>query len=348
MRLLLAPLIAPCAFAIVSTWAVAQMMPQHPKTFIAGSGPDELWEVTTKTEMSGMSLPGQTSQICIKKGRNVGEESVPKQDNCKVTEMRTQGNKTIFAMECTGEEPMSMRGETSATPTSFDSKMSMKGTRRGNDMQMNMTSSGKRIGACTDQTEQYVANAKAQGQAEVAKVCNEASEKLYYSMFSQGQVCEGQRKAFCDKVGGMAPGMMKPAGFRAAVDKPGIDNVRGAFDTCKSSNARLDFAATAKAACTDAAGSRDWAFLGNGVCDTEVMQQAPAKCVGRDYYLVDKSLVPMCNRYAMLTRGNAPGAMQGAAQGSAPSQPTQAAQPQAAQPDPIKQGVDAVRKLLPF
>ncbi|MFO1311283.1 MAG: DUF3617 family protein [Burkholderiales bacterium] len=342
-----------CAIAIASTTGAAQMMPQQPKTFIAGSGPDDLWEVTGKTEMSGMSMPSQTSQQCFKKSRNVGEESVPKIDNCKVTEMRTQGNKTIFAMECTGEEPMTVRGETSATPTSFDMRMSMKGTRKGSDLQMTMTSQGKRIGACTDQTEQYVANAKAQGQAEIAKVCGEASEKFYYSMFSQGQVCESQRKAFCDKVGAMAPGMMKPAGFRAAVDKPGVDNVRGAFDVCKPLVARLDFKATANAACGEAAGTADWGFLGNGACDGQLMQYAPQKCVGRDYYTVDKSLVPMCNRYAMLTRGNAPGAAQGSAQGGAPgqpaqAQPTQAAQPQPAQPDPIKQGVDAVRKLLPF
>src|SRR6185312_16579924 len=97
---------------------------------------DDMWEVTSKTEMSGMSLPGQTNQICIKKGRNVGEGAVPKQDNCKVTEMQTSGNKTTFAMECQGEEPMSIRGETSATPTSFDTRMSMKGTRKGSDLQM--------------------------------------------------------------------------------------------------------------------------------------------------------------------------------------------------------------------
>lgn len=348
MRPFQARLVAACAIAIASSTATAQMMGGAPKTFIAGSGPDDMWEVSSKTEMSGMSMPGQTSQICIKKGRNVGEESVPKRDNCKVTEMRTQGNKTIFAMECTGEDAMSVRGETSATPTSFDSRMSMQSTRKGQEMQMTMSSQGRRIGACTDQTEQVVANAKAQGQAEIAKVCNEASEKFYYTMFSQGQVCEGNRKAFCDKVAGLAPGMMKPAGFRAAVEKPGVDNVRGSFDVCKSSAPRLDFAATAKAACGEAAGTRDWAFLGNGACDAEVMQQAPGKCVGRDYYTVDKSLVPMCNRYAMLSRGNAAAGAPGAAQAqpAQAAQPTQAAQP--AQPDPIKSGVDAVRKLLPF
>ena len=341
MRLPTTCLLAACAIAVASSTAVAQMMGQAPRTFIAGSGPDDMWEVTTRMEMSGMSMPGQSSQICIKKGRNVGEGSVPKRDNCKVTQMQTTGNKTTFAMECQGEEPMSVRGETTATPTSFDSRMSMKGTKKGSDLEMTMASTGRKIGACTDQTEQVVANAKAQGQAEVAKVCGEAADRFQYQMFAQGQVCEGNRKAFCDKVSGLAPGMMKPVGFRAAVEKPGIENVRGAFDTCASASPRLDFNATAKAACGDAVGTRDWAFLGIGACDAEVMEQAPSKCAGRDYYTVDKSLVPMCNRYAMLSRGR----------GTAQAQPMQAAQPaqaDAQKPDAVKQGIDAVRKLLPF
>jgi len=343
MRAVSTCLLAACAIAIASSTAFAQMMQQGPKLFIAGSGPDDLWEIATRTEMAGMSMPGQTSQVCIRKGRNVGEASVPKQDNCKVTEMKTIGNKTTFAMECQGQEPMSMRGETTATPTSFDTRMSMKGTKKGSDIDMTMTSIGKRLGACTDQSEQAIAGMKAQGQAELAKVCTDAADKFQYTMFAQGMACEGNRKSLCDKVTGLAPGMMKPAGFRAAVDKPGIDSVRGSFDACVSSSPRPDFAATARAACGDAVGTRDWAFLGIGACDAEVMQQAPSRCVGRDYYTVDKSLVPMCNRYAMLSRGGTP--VGNAAQ---PGQAAPQAQAEAQKPDAIKQGVDAVRKLLPF
>ena len=41
------------------------------RMFKAGSGPDELWDVTTKMEMPGMpmALPAQTSQVCLKKDR---------------------------------------------------------------------------------------------------------------------------------------------------------------------------------------------------------------------------------------------------------------------------------------
>jgi hypothetical protein len=297
-----------------------------------------------------MSMPGQAQQICIKKGQNVGEGSVPRQDNCKVTEMKTSGNKTVFAMECQGQEPMSIRGETTATPTSFDSRMSMKSTKRGGDYEMTMASTGRKIGACTDQSQQVIAAAKAQGQAEIAKVCADASDKFQYQLFAQGQLCEGNRKQFCDKVSGIAPGMMKAAGFRTAVEKPGMDNVRGSFEACASGSQRLDFDATARAACGDAVATRDWGFLGIGVCDAQVMEAAPSQCTGRDYYKVDRSLVPLCNRYAMLSRGRGGQPMQAGQPmpTGQPMQPAQPAQAEAQKPDAMKQGIDAVRKLLPF
>lgn len=320
-----------------------------PKTFIAGSGPDDMWEITTKMQMQGMAIPGETQQVCIKKGKNVGEESVPKQDNCKVTEMRTVGNKTTFAMECTGEEPMSMRGETTATATSFDSRMSMKSTRRGGT-EMTMTSSGRRTGACTDQSEQMMASLKAQGDAEVAKFCAEASDRFNFQSFGAGGPCEGRKKAFCDKVGGLAPGMNEIDGFRKAVFRPGpgLDAMRGSFQVCG-----LNFEATNKAVCGKAVGAKNYSFIGSGACDSDVLAIGKTECEGRTYYTINKAAVPTCNRYAQLTRGR--GATAGAGgDGASPGQSSPGRQATSAQPaeppkaDPVKQGVDAVRRLLPF
>ena len=37
--------------------------------FIAGTGPDELWDVTMRMEIVGMpmAMPAQTSQVCLKR-----------------------------------------------------------------------------------------------------------------------------------------------------------------------------------------------------------------------------------------------------------------------------------------
>jgi hypothetical protein len=53
----------------------------------------------------------------------------------------------------------------------------------------------------------------------------------------------------------------------------------------------------------------------------------------------------MCNRHAFLTKGSVPaGGMPTGAKGAPPQQAAQ----EPPKPDPMKQGVDAVRKLLPF
>ena len=113
--------------------------------------------------------------------------------------------------------------------------------------------------------------------------------------------------------------------------------MRGAFSAC-----RQDYDATTKAACGKAASTRDWAFVGNGSCDAEVLAAGPVQCKGRDYYTMDRTVAPVCNRYARLARGPA-------SAGAAPSTPAaQSAGNDPARQDPVKAGVDAVRKLLPF
>lgn len=324
------------------------------KTFKVG-GPDELWDVTMKMEMPGMAMPAQSFQSCLKKDRK-GEDAIPKQDNCKTTDVKVVGNKTSFTIECTGKDPMTGRGEITATPTAYDGKMQIKSTGRGGEMEMTQIFSGKKVGACTDETEKVIASVQAQGAAEVAKACAEMSDKLYYQAFvDKGALCEAQRKPFCDKVGGMARDMREPAGFRTVLAKANVEAIQGSFQACK-----LDYPGIAKAACSKASAAKDWAFVGNGVCDDEVRAAGPTFCKGRDYYLVDRSLTSLCNRYARLTRGAsgsadvapadaAPtsGAGQATATGKAP--PTAAkAPPEPAKADPLQQGVDALRKLLPF
>ena len=54
-----------------------------------------------------------------------------------------------------------------------------------------------------------------------------------------------------------------------------------------------------------------------------------------------RAIVPLCNRYAAITRGTATAAT------PAPT-PTSAAPKQPDAADAVRQGVDAVRRLLPF
>ncbi|MCC6377760.1 MAG: DUF3617 family protein [Burkholderiales bacterium] len=265
---------------------------------------------------------------------------------------KTVGNKTTFTMDCAGKDPMTVRGEITTTASGYEGTMRMKGKRKGDDMEMTQVFSGRKVGACTDQTEQIVAKAKSDSDAAVAKTCGEGLETLASAMFvGQGAMCGGQKKAFCDKAGGLTRDLREPATHRAVVAKYGRENLQQAAQGCG-----LDYAGAVSAACGKAQQGRDWAFIGSGSCDDAVRAAGPTHCKGRDYYLVDRSLVPLCNRYAALSRGSRAGAAGAgpttsgvASPRSASSAPPPSAQPaDEPKPDAMKQGLDAIRKVLPF
>ncbi len=351
LRFLRAAPILVGAWALLAAGPAALAQPgigAQARTFKIG-GPDELWDLTMKMEMPGMpmAMPAQTHQLCLKKDRK-GEDGIPQQDNCTTKDVKTVGSKTTFTIVCTGDEPMTGRGEINSTPTAYDGRMEIKGTRRGSDMNMIQTFAGKKVGACTDESAKMVASAQATGAAEIAKVCVEMTDKLYYqAFFDKGAVCETRKQAFCDTVGGMSRDLREPAAFKTVLARTSMDAMQGSFRGCN-----VDFAATSAAACGKATAAKDWQFVGNGACDDDVRTAGATYCKGRDYYLVDKSLTWLCNRYARVTRGpgmaaGGAGSMPAAAPAAQAQAPT-AAPAEPAKADPMKQGVDALRKLLPF
>lgn len=337
-----------CAALLSAGAAHAQMNPMmgmgqgSNPTFRPGPGPDELWETTFRMEMTGMSMPAQTAQSCIKKGRK-DADLVPASEECRTTDVRTSGNRTTFSMTCKGDPPMTGTGDITSTPNSYSGRMTMKSTRRGEEMTMTQTFSGKRIGTCTDTSEQFVAKVEADGKAQIAKACAEQMDALAPTMFEGSGACAAQRKQFCDKAAGVANGMRDPAGHSAARRKYSA-NLMPAFQSCNQ-----DYAAVSKAACSKAVESRNWNFVGSGPCDSDVRVHAPTYCNTGPNRSPDPQYFGLCSRYASLTRGTAT-ADTGAtgSPGSASGTASAPAGGAASQPDPIKQGVDAVRRLLPF
>ena len=349
---------------------------QAPQMFKAGPGPDELWDVTVKMEMVGMpmAMPATTSQVCMKKDRGA-EKMVPQNKDCQTLDVRNVGNRMTFRFVCKGEEPMEGTGEITSTPTSYDGRMTMKGTRRGSDMNMVQNFSGKKVGTCTDTSAQTIAKIEAEGAAQVARMCAEGMESLSAEYFvGKGAACASQAKAFCDKVGGIAAGGRTPAGYRAAVGRPGgALIVRNAFAACKQ-----DFNAMQAAACGSGVSSRDWSFVGSGACDADVRKQGEPLCKGRAFTGMDRAIVPLCSRYAALSRGasanddgggsgggggggsGGSGGGGGAASGSsgtvapgagtAPRAPAKAEEPKPANgvDSAVTEGVNQLKKLLPF
>lgn len=305
--------------------------------FKPGPGPDELWETTMKMEMSGMTMGGDTQQVCIKKGSKEAD-LVPTSEECTTTDVKTSGNRTTFTVVCKGDPPMTGTGDITSTPNATNGRMTLRSTRRGQEMTMTQTFSSKRIGTCTDQTEQVIAKADAAGKANIAKACADGMEVLEPTLFEGSGPCAAQRKAFCDKVAGVAGELREPAGHSAARRKyPGT--LQRAFNTCGQ-----DYAAATAVACGKAAAQLNWNFVGSGACDDQVRANAPKFCNTGPNRSPDPQYAALCARYAALTRGTVTGS-EGTSPGAAPAQATA---PKPAAPDPVKSGVDAVRKLLPF
>ena len=139
------------------------------------AAPGEWWEISTKMEMEGMpfAMPAQTSKVCMPKGGESDPSYTQGNDsNCKMTDVKHSGNTVKYKGTCVNQgETMNMVGETTHDGKSFKSNMKMSGKSGGENVNMAMVSSGKRIGGACD-TEELGRKAKAQVAAGMAQACD--------------------------------------------------------------------------------------------------------------------------------------------------------------------------------
>lgn len=112
----------------------------------AGTMKPGLWEITTSMEMPGMPFqpPAQTMRHCYTE-QEVKEGPVPKDNNCRITELKATGSKTSWKMECRGE--LAGKGEGEIV---YQGDSAYEGKSRLQAQGMTMTSKykAKRIGEC--------------------------------------------------------------------------------------------------------------------------------------------------------------------------------------------------------
>jgi hypothetical protein len=105
---------------------------------------DELWKITTKTDMPDMPMPEVVVTVCLPKGEVYKPVKVPHQKNCKISDVKLFGDKTTWQIHCSGREGMNGSGEVTRTANT------MKGTVDLSSKSIHMTQSisGKRVGSC--------------------------------------------------------------------------------------------------------------------------------------------------------------------------------------------------------
>jgi hypothetical protein len=118
---------------------------------IAGSEPnmqEGKWEITTKTEMVGMSMsmPPMTRTQCLTKKDFVPQDSQQGQE-CKITDTKVVGNTVTWTIKCHGHG-----GDATGTGRIIYSGSSFEGTFEMTTSQSNMKMishmSGHRLGDC--------------------------------------------------------------------------------------------------------------------------------------------------------------------------------------------------------
>jgi hypothetical protein len=125
--------------------------------FAQGPRQDGKWEITTEVDMPGMpmKMPARTTTQCVTKedaadpAKAILKQSDPQggrgNPDCKISDLKTNGNSVTWTMKCEGRDAMTGSGQTTYSPDSYTGTMTI--NRAGQTMTMKY--SGKRLGDCT-------------------------------------------------------------------------------------------------------------------------------------------------------------------------------------------------------
>lgn len=106
------------------------------------------YEITSKMEMPGMSMPAQTVTQCLTQEEPIPEKSLGNQ-GCEIVDKQEKGNTLTWTMECTqqGQKVIST-GEMTYSEDSFAGGMTMETGPQAGNMTIKTQITGKRIGSC--------------------------------------------------------------------------------------------------------------------------------------------------------------------------------------------------------
>ena len=158
---------------LLLTCAGASLAFAHPASAQSVAG--EKWKISTSMQMSGMSMPGRSSEVC----KQPGDDSVPIQTekNCQVYDIARNGNVQTFKMRCTGKDAMEGSAElTYLGPDRYKGKMQV--NTQGETM--TMAYEGQKLGPC-DGGEMNLQAKKmaAQGQQQIAAADKMMAEQCH-------------------------------------------------------------------------------------------------------------------------------------------------------------------------
>ena len=248
----------------------------------AFAAPGEYWEVTSKMEMPGMpfAMPATTQKVCIPKGGENDPEKTSGDKDCKMTDIKTVGNKTTWKARCDRDgEVMIGKGEQTTTAKGYQGKMRFSGKSGGEDVDMTMAFSGKRLGGKCDSEEQV--------KAMKAQVCDTSHYRNTADwigaadlILQPGAACADQRRQLRDMVRKDAPRDVEAYGALQMHDQHMMLNNVSIAKECK-----LNMAATTKSICKTLNGKNYSKLSAHCPAEAKAWREAQRRkeCEGRSY-----------------------------------------------------------------
>lgn len=138
----------------------------------ASAAPGEWWEISSKMDMPGMpfAMPATTVKACVAKGESGDPRQTMQDKDCKMTDIRTVGNKTTWKMRCVRDgEVMNGTGEFTGNADGYQGVTRLTGTSGGQKIDMTTNYRGKRVGPACDSTAGIKGAEGAAGEPDAAK-----------------------------------------------------------------------------------------------------------------------------------------------------------------------------------
>lgn len=263
-----------------------------PSLALAAAG--ETWEVTSKTEMAGMpyAMPETVITVCQpKSGAPDPQQMMQDEGNCKVSDVKSSGNKVTWKVRCKGDgQDMKGGGEITHSKSSYQGSMHMSGTADGEKVDMKATYRGKRLGQACDTSAPVVVGgkgmedmnemmgmAKAQMAAGMAEQCEvgryEAEQLMSNQFFGPNAMCAKNQKYACKVISKDV--MKKPEVYLALVKHDDTSDISIAA-ACK-----IDMKAATKAACKKVDDNNYEDF--EDACPAEYKKFSAMAAAGRSY-----------------------------------------------------------------
>jgi hypothetical protein len=118
--------------------------------FAAPNYQEGLWEMTTTMNMPGMPkemMHPMKNTVCMTKENAVPQPQQKGEQQCKMTDQKTVGNKVSWTMTC--KNGTVSKGDITYSKTSFTGSQTMMTNQSGRQTTVKSTMSGKYIGPCT-------------------------------------------------------------------------------------------------------------------------------------------------------------------------------------------------------